>query len=430
MGDGRYYTYYQFFDVILITFLAMFAIGSILYCHYRKNTDTDIFHIYLSFSLIILFSILKIVETIIPNLVYASILRNVELGVLLLLLNLVLINNSIIKHNKRKIIPILIVLLMIIAFTEMFIISYKFHDISYSYFYKGLLGISFVIISIFSIRDIFITTKNEEFSSNKVISGFRFLFLVIPAFAYLIIVINNRSYTCYFEILLAISYTIYLDFMFNMGSESSLSMLAFDKIGDMSTNYIFVIDTSYKLIYKNEAVQKSGFFAGVENIDISNITAIFIGDSIKNSTHFGKEYIRLKIGSEKNYFTYKIVSLNHNEEDIGYIITITNLTDLIKLLIDLENKKEQSKSANERLKNHSKVVYHLEKEKEINNLLEEIVSSRDEQMKYLSELISDTKDKIDDEHFEKYIDVSIKKSNEILEEVRLTVSKYREYYGG
>lgn len=112
---------------------------------------------------------------------------------------------------------------------------------------------------------------------------------------------------------------------------------------------------------------------------------------------------------------------------MGFIITISNISDLIKLMVNLEKKKEESRIVNEKLKNYSNVVYHIEKEKEINNLLEEIVSLRDIQMKYLSGLILDTKEKLSDDIFEKHIDNAINKTNEILEDVRATVSKYREY---
>lgn len=113
--------------------------------------------------------------------------------------------------------------------------------------------------------------------------------------------------------------------------------------------------------------------------------------------------------------------------EIGRVLTITNITELISLLNDLEEKKSESEKLNEELKNYTKVVYHLEKEKKINNLLEEIVLTRDSQMNYLIQLINDTKEVIDDTSFENSIEQSIEQSNAILNDVRDTVTKYREY---
>ena len=119
--------------------------------------------------------------------------------------------------------------------------------------------------------------------------------------------------------------------------------------------------------------------------------------------------------------------MESGQKNIGFIITITNITDLIKLLVNLENKKEESIIANEKLKKYSDVVYHVEKEKRINILLEEVLSLRDIQMQRLSQMIFDTKEKSNEKNFEGSVDVAINLANEILEEVRDTVSKYREY---
>ena len=138
----------------------------------------------------------------------------------------------------------------------------------------------------------------------------------------------------------------------------------------------------------------------------------------------------LKKEEFKHYLTYKKSELRERGELLGYIITITEITDLIELLFELEDKKKKSKTTNNQLKNYSKIVYHIEKEKEINTLLQEIIDSREDQMKQLSEMIVEIKEKIDDPLFEEQIDVAISKSNEILHDIRNTVSTYREHFGG
>lgn len=424
MGDGRYYTYYQFFDILLLMFLSMFVIGNLIYCHYRKNRDNKLMHISIPLTLIIIFCIIRMIENVIPNLFYAYMLRNVECGLLVLVIIILSLDKKKVNTNKKIIIAILISTITIMFFNEVFVKNYEFYNVIYTPIYKFLLASCLVIWIFLNTKGLFI---NKENYNNKQFIFIKLFIILIPISIYLVMIIKNLVFSEYFEIILVACFTLYINLVFNFNNESSLGMLAFDKIGDVSTNYIFVTDETYKLIYKNEAATKSVFFNEMSNINVSDFATMFKGESVKNTTTLGKEYIMVKIKGEKKYFTCKATYLKNEQKHIGFIITITNITDLIKLLVNLENKKEESRIVNEKLKNYSNVVYYIEKEKEINSLLEEIVSLRDIQMKYLSSLIFDIKEKLSDDLFEKYIDVTINKTNEILEEVRDTVSKYRKY---
>jgi hypothetical protein len=157
---------------------------------------------------------------------------------------------------------------------------------------------------------------------------------------------------------------------------------------------------------------------------------LFNGDVSVKSNHLGKDYLLFKKDKSKHYFIYKKALLREMGKSVGYIMTITEITELIELLFSLEDKKKKSKDTNSQLINYSKVVYHIEREKELSNLLEEVINSREEQMKFLSQIISGIKENKDEQLFEDNIDVAISKSNEILYEVRNTVSTYREHFGG
>ncbi len=424
MGDGRYYTYCQFFDVLLLIFLITLVIASLIYFHYRKNRDNKLLHINIPLILIAFFCIMRMGEIVIPNLFYAHMLRNVECGILVLVILILSLDKKTINTNRKTIFFILIPFIIILLYNRSFVESYEFHNVFYTPMYKWLLVSCLFTWILSSIKDLIIGKGKYN---NKQFVFIKLFVILIPISMYLLMIVTNLAFYEYFEIILLACFTVYLNFVFKFNNESSLTMLAFDKIGDASTNYIFVTDENYKLIYKNEAATKSGFFVEMTDINASDFAAMFKGESIKKTTNLGKEYIMLKIKNGKKYFAYKAKNLKNGQKHIGFIITVTNITDLIELLVNLENKKEESRIVNEKLKNYSDVVYHIEKEKEINNLLDEIVSLRDIQMKYLSRLIFDTKEKLNDNLFEEYIDLAINKTNEILEEVRDTVSKYREY---
>lgn len=417
MGDGRYYTYFQFVDIMVLTLLSVLSVISILFFHYRKNKDMNIIYITVPTDMIYVFLVIRIIESIIPNLIVASTLRELQLILLLTSIVLCILNKNYINKKIKPILLVSLVFALTIPFLNIVIKTYKFHTILYSDYYKMFLFFAMNCLSGYLF-----------FKKNSEITKYKLIVIIIPMLIYLIIVIINSYWVCYMELFISLFVIIYTNLVFTLNSESSHSILAFEKIGNISTNYIFVIDNNKKVIYSNDMAKMSEFFSDIKYIE--NITSIFKGDKIKNNTHLDKNYINIKKDDEEFYFTYGFSELFHNEKIIGHIVTITNITDLILLLNDLENKKSQSIMINEKLSNYSKVVYHHEKEKEINNLLEEVVESRDAQMKHLINLIEDTKNKIDSDDFENYIEISIEKSNEILDDVRKTVSKYREYYGG
>lgn len=431
MGDGRYYTYYQFFCVALITILAIFSISSTVYCYYRNDTKQDIKFSYLAFGFVTFFAILKIVECVIPSIIVANMLRNIELLFLLTSAFCILEFHNI-RGNvtaKRMMRASITGVLLVITFNGSFIDQYSFHHVQYSIIYKTVIVLGLMLAVLFSIYSVF-RKKQSQYAYNHKISGIMLVLLVLPTAFYVTAALKNCMYIDFIEILIFFSLTVQTNLNLYAGGESGVSSLAFDKIGDLSVNYIFVLDRFGKLIYKNKSTKEANIFKSLEIIDVNNVINIFDGDDVETSKYNGKEYIRMKHNKAKRFFTYKKGLLREGSNEIGYIITITEITELINLLASLEAKRERSKEANKKLEGYSKVVYGLEKEKEINALLEEIIMSSEEQMKHLAQVICDTKHKMDDACFEECIDLAIQKSNEILEEVRETVSAYREYYGG
>ena len=428
MGDGRYYTFYQFFDVLFSMFLAGYSIFSLINCYYKKNTEFNIKFSYLTFLFITLFSCLRVTEVVIPNLELSILLRNSQTAIILFLLNILAVN---LYKEAKKIKKIFIVcfsiLLVLSSFLKIFTKDYIFHLLIYSLIYKIILSISVLFLFIKILKII----KNYRFKYNKKqIYYLYWITFIIILGVYCSAVISQNSFVDYIEIILMLFMTNIINLIFSNNNESSYSILAFDNIGDMGFSYIFVIDLNGKIIYKNNAAKTSKFFKMEEVISVKDISSIFNGEKTKKLKHHDKEYLMTKIDNTRYYFNYKIRALYKSNTELGSIVSFTDISELIKMLNILEDKKRQSKEINKKLNKYSKVVYSIEKEKEINKLLEKIVFSREEQMEELAKIINNAKDKIDDKLFEEYIDKAIYKSNQILEDVRETVSKNREYYGG
>ncbi len=421
MGDGRYYSFFQFFDVLFIMILAIFSLFSIVRIYYRRYDYAQNLHILFPLSAIMLFTLLRVVEYVYPDLAVCYNLRNFSLFLLLIIL--VTVNISNFKLSKKTLILGSLALILFLLGLNIYITEYSFHNILYSFSYK-LIYMLVLLVSIFN------SVKHFDFENEKMMFLPIVLLYLAPSLFYLMSIIFDRTYIDYVEIVLMGLFILYINIRFMKHDESSYSVLAFDKIGNMGLNYILVLDEYNRVIYTNQAIKNATFFKKTLKVNMTDFADLFKGDTIKKYNYKDKEYIEVSLDKGEIYFEFKVTELNENSQVIGHIITFTDITELLNLLINLEDKKLQSEKVNEKLKNYSEVVYHLEKEKEVNKLLEEIVTSRDKQLTYLSQMVLDANLKIEDPLFEKYIDVAINKSNDILEEVRETVSKYREYYGG
>ena len=421
MGDGRYYSFFQFFDVLFIMILAIFSLFSIVRIYYRRYDYAQNLHILFPLSAIMLFTLLRVVEYVYPDLAVCYNLRNFSLFLLLIIL--VTVNISNFKLSKKTLILGSLALILFLLGLNIYITEYSFHNILYSFSYK-LIYMFVLLVSIFN------SVKHFDFENEKMMFLPIVLLYLAPSLFYLMSIIFDRTYIDYVEIVLMGLFILYINIRFMKHDESSYSVLAFDKIGNMGLNYILVLDEYNRVIYTNQAIKNATFFKKTLKVNMTDFADLFKGDTIKKYNYKDKEYIEVSLDKGEIYFEFKVTELNENSQVIGNIITFTDITELLNLLINLEDKKLQSEKVNEKLKNYSEVVYHLEKEKEVNKLLEEIVTSRDKQLTYLSQMVLDANLKIEDPLFEKYIDVAINKSNDILEEVRETVSKYREYYGG
>ncbi len=446
MGDGRYYTYYQFFNIVLVTFLTIFVVASLAYSYYRLSNQKNRFFTNMVFLLIVIFAVLHTIEAIIPNIEIARILRNTKSLVIIALMSyyaiqaimtcrLLSLKNKIESSSQLQKLFISgftvmsFILIMSGAFTE----AYKFHQVTYSLLYKAIVLMLLITYIFFIVKIVRFKSHSCGIGPNKSNSDLILmllkLFFLSPYLIYIMMLFKNSHHIDFMEILIIFACSLLLNLDLYTNDEAGITMHAFDKMGDMSLDSIFVTDMSGRILYKNKSSKNSNFFKQTDIMENNQIQSLFSDEIVIKSNHMGREYLVLKHDDEKHYFAFKSVVLKEHFKSIGYIITITEITELINLLHALEEKQEVSKSVNQKLKKHALVVYRLEKEKEINSLLEEIITSRETQMNILSQLIKRTKNNMDLPSFESDIEESIEKSNAILEDVRKTVSNYRAYYG-
>ncbi|WP_206459104.1 hypothetical protein [Anaerovorax sp. IOR16] len=438
MGDGRYYTYYQFFSIIILVFLSMFSVGSMVISYFRNKGKKYIFFIFLS---IIHIAIFRVIECVIPNMEIAFSLRYLQLS-MVIILNWILLYCLYVKVLMvfrfpyklfRWIMTLAFITLLVLGILtkgRLLIISYVFLFAQYSRFYIIVLSI---VLCMEIVAMVFTFKHKESIHSvykNTIISFIILGTLVIPLIGYFLAILFHYSYLDFVELLIFFMFSIILNISMYSETEFGLTTLAFNKIGDMIGDYIFVTNGFGNIIYKNKSVLNSDLFIKEEMININNITDIYEGNIELKESYLGKEYIQFTKGNDIFYFVHKNKTLMNNGEIIGFIFTISDITPLMDLVMSLEDQKEKSKKANKKLENYSKVVYHLEKEKEINILLDEIIRSKESDMENLIFMIDNLQKETDDKDFDNYVDRVIEYNRNILEDVRQAVNTYWQHYGG
>ncbi len=127
------------------------------------------------------------------------------------------------------------------------------------------------------------------------------------------------------------------------------------------------------------------------------------------------------------YYQYTVKSILKDSDEVGKIITLTDMTQFVTMLDALKVSQDEAQNVNEKLAGYKDMVYDIEKEKEIGNLLESI--AKDQQIA-MSNLIEEIR-KIEscmDESFIDEISLIINNAKGNLQDVRNVVTSYMNYY--
>lgn len=435
MGDGRYYTFYQFYSVVVLVFIVMFILAVIISSFYKRLNKKESLTI-LSLSFVNL--ILRITEVVIPNKSLATTFKGMAsffflVAYFLLIDYLFSKKVQLIKERKHiflGVVATLFVLLKILTQNRILIEQYEFFSTSYSWIYK-LCVIMLLIRILHIVMKCFYAKENiHRIYKNIAITLWTVMVLFLPLCIYFVCIIIDFSYLDFIEYSLMFLVGVLLSLGMDDQVQIGATGMFFDKIGDMVTDFIYVTDINGRIIYKNHCARKAKYFKKLDTINVEGIDTLYQGEIQKQKNYFGKEHVYLLFENKKYYFTHTISSLLSNGEVVGHIITITEITHLMELLHQLEEQREKSKEANKNLTNYAQVVYHLEKEKKIHSMLQEIIVTREQDMENLNLHIHHLEKNIDSENLEEKIDETIQYNSQILEDVRSAVSAFREHYGG
>jgi hypothetical protein len=368
----------------------------------------------------------------------SSFLRMVQvLTILAIYINIIIYLGLHLKKSEEKrkrfiavpwLIMAILYLFAVIDIRNLLFEEYSFIGVTYKWTY-GIILVAAAVTTIVLLFLVLLKNKgNLKLGRLSFSLGLITVFHTLPLIIYIIFIFLNVPYLNSMEISLFLFMTITMNSLLNLRIAYGISPFAFKKLLNSIEDYVFIADIKNKVIFTNKNVNDSELFADLEQIEPYNPIQFFSGQIPVEKTI--DDIVYFEAESKGTCFLYKESDLSSNDGVIGKYITFMEVTELIRLLTQLKEQQMITIDKNRELTLYKKNVYYLEKEKEINTLLEDIVSSQEKSMVQIVERINNYEKSIDDDRFSEYLDDVIGQIGNNLEVVRKSVSVYSRHYGG
>jgi len=208
----------------------------------------------------------------------------------------------------------------------------------------------------------------------------------------------------------------------------TISASLFTKTKNMLLEYVFIIDSKGNVIYRSSHTEDETLFRHVDKVDPNHVEEVFC-KSVEHCIMNGNDYILYKDHEQRTYLSFMRKDIMRQGKSVGEILTFSDVSGLVELLESLKKDQENTEKVNEELRQYAKIVYSLEKEQEIQLLLEDIAENQESSMKALRDQML-LLDGAVDEAFDGMVEEMIQKAKANLASVRQAVSTYKAYYGG
>ncbi len=349
MGDGRYYTPDQFFNIIIFTSLIICIVIAFMNSHYKVETHK------------------KYIQT---------------LGLLLL---------------------------VSLVSSFIFEIAYSTLVIYVSNYIKSI-----ALFLYFLVNTMLILKNRDDKKLNLRIS---FLLLCIPT----VVAVNFQINTSIIYVLFSTHFII----VSNRFAKYKVSSSVFNDVKKLMLDYVFIISINGDVIFRNDKTIASDIFKDARLVDVNNIPELFTKKTtIRNA--FSKQLIKFE-GDEVMYFQYHRKEIAEKGALAGYILTFVDITGFISLLDKLSDNREETRKANLELDQYKDIVYDIEKEKEMNILLDEIANNQQKSMYILKDRLENLD--IEDDSYLDELDTISDDVKLNLADVRAAVTSYINFYG-
>lgn len=435
MGDNRYYTFIQFYSVIVLTVVAGAALFSGVYRSVRNGRDPGLFWGMSSMLFFAVSSVARIVEWVIPDFGLAASCREVFLWSMLAGVFCVIAYRGrwLIGHRfafltvgYRRwfvLVPVLAVMMILPRYVRL-VKAYAYPVITYSMIFLVLMiYLTALYISQALVRHIRWMKGHKNKNRQRelaslcaaVYGGFLLVYLWL---------IPDTAYRNGFEYLLLVLGILVMHLLVDAKNSFGITSAAFDNVVRLLPEYIVVTDMAGTVIYSNRPTGRYRHFSPVRSLTEASFDQLMHGKTEIKKNKDGRFYIKVQEGDQATYYLYSKSMVGKE----GILYSFLDMTELIGMLNDLEVLQKELAAVNSKLKDEKTMTYRLEQEKEVNALMEEVTQIQEASMMALVESIQDLLDEGVD--FYQEIDKALAATNRILTEVRKAVRTYREYYGG
>ena len=420
MGDNRYYTYIQFYNVLffLLQISVLILVITSLYYRNKKNKKINSMLIILSFVLTI--SCMNFLESVIYRADIGLIFKETESICIIAIISLLLFfstTNKLISHIIPTIYFVAFIILIIYYGIEIIIPYYTLSRINYSvtYGFFQLLGI-IVCLIFFTIKKVNMFVKTGRLNIPEIIL---FISLLLPLgynSIYNMITYEESQYSYMLFITVIIVYYIMLYKM-----PTHIMTKSLDEVEKWLDEVIIVTkikNNFHKYIFIYE-----------DKINIFNPTSIFKYKKIRSSKE--KDDIIVEISDkEKRSFYITKTELQKGKKVIGFLFVIKETTVISGMLEELRINNKEYAEKNQSLKDYANIAFKFEMEKEINYLTNEMNDKIGHQMVELLMLAQKAYYEVESRNKTALITMqnTALHAQKILKSVREAVSTYRNFY--
>lgn len=430
MGDGRYYTWVQFCNILILTLSLMFIAIGVTFFYLKSRIHYSKSILVFSGILICISLIFVLLDEAVHLLNLSRFFKTSFISIFFVLVYLRLWHLTVKYLNYMlnmliKIFSCVIVSAIILnPLHDWFFSVYDFNIIQTSLYFDILIIFTLFLLLIFSIVDIYLKYNEYDFKSSIFVNTA--IFIQTTAVFIYFLNLHSNCYKLYIYIIPATLFFISLAVL-KYSPEFYLPNSYRDAVGNLN-ELILICNRHGKIVYSN----KNFFISQIDlskNVFKNSIDSIFKGFSgfLHEETENQLEY-RLYNNNKEYIINVYVHKLCEHKSD-GCVYRIVDKTPFYDNLRVLREKNEYLNLVNKELLNYSQEVERLDCEKERNKLLFDVQNILGHKVSELIKMLESVEN-IDTNltYYLNTIEHAIKNSRECLRTIRETVNKFKESY--
>lgn len=440
MGDGRYYTYRQFFQILYLTILSGGLVFTIFYIQMKSREKERIRYIVVSSCFLLLTVILSFIKEVTYELYPAEILTYISLfGVIGATVT------QIVYYNKRLVHTCIIAFLLLLATGFHFIDDFTYIETSYSIEYQLLMVVYILVLLVYILKDIRISHKNlRESMKSKGLKRYEWLEsltigggILLVSTSYCLFILLNITFPLHELSLVVCIIGFNLTFLHFMPHERI--PIGYHSLIENMMDTIIIVNEKNQILFMNDT-EFSHIINEFKTVDFHNLSTIFDLEDI-STIHLSPLVEQINGMYEGQVISCKTTykRIENKGEHVGYVVVVEDCSDLENMIVDLRAKKQSLTELRSELSKYNQTSQALRAEKERNRLLIEVQNELGHHLAELTKYIGNTIDYTgrvsfeDDEECE-YLEDSITQGIAMarmnLSNIRATVKTYRSSYDG